>query len=181
MGSAETGVASGAGCLCYGYMLKKMNHPPCGGLAVGSSAEAFRPDPWGAADGLAGDSLPDRCGQADLVSAAHALVFTPDGPDGVRSRFATLSRFQGYEGILHGGMISTLLDAAMGECLFSKRIAAVTAEMTVRFLRPVPLDRVVDLRAELVSARHGLFLLSAGLSLDDRPLARATGKFRRRA
>ena len=124
---------------------------------------------------------PERCEQADFVSASLALLFTPDGPDSVRSSFGSSARFQGYEGVMHGGMISALLDAAMGECLFSKGILAVTAEMTVRFLRPVPLDRTVDLRAVLVSARHGLFLLSAGLSLDDRPLARATGKFRRRA
>lgn len=38
-----------------------------------------------------------------------------------------------YIDLLHGGIASTLLDAAMTHCLLSKGIEALTAELNVRF------------------------------------------------
>jgi acyl-coenzyme A thioesterase PaaI-like protein len=41
-----------------------------------------------------------------------------------------------YTGLLHGGMTSTLLDAAMTHCLFMQGVQALTAELTVDSFHP---------------------------------------------
>ena len=55
--------------------------------------------------------------------------------------FPYRSVYQSYPGTLHGGITSALLDAAMTNVLLSIGIVAVPAELTVRFVARVRLDR----------------------------------------
>lgn len=84
---------------------------------------------------------------------------------------------QGYRGMLHGGMISTLADGAMTHCLFACGIRAVTAELQVRFRHPVRADRPVRVRAWITRRAEPLFVLQAELEQDSQCMVRATGKF----
>jgi uncharacterized protein (TIGR00369 family) len=54
----------------------------------------------------------------------------------ISAKFTPSVNHQGYEGIVHGGILSTLLDEAMGKLTVSLGIPAVTAEMTVIFKTP---------------------------------------------
>lgn len=117
------------------------------------------------------------CGTA-RGEGALGLAFEPDGAGGVRAAFRASDCHQGYDGLLHGGMISTLLDAAMVHCLFARGVVALTAEMTVRFLHQVPIGTDVEVAAALIDARHGLYRVGATLSGEGAVLARASGKFR---
>ena len=45
--------------------------------------------------------------------------------------------FAGYKEILHGGIVATLLDEIMIKALLAEGILSVTAEITVRFKKPV--------------------------------------------
>ncbi|MFH1893756.1 MAG: PaaI family thioesterase [Candidatus Zixiibacteriota bacterium] len=45
--------------------------------------------------------------------------------------------YAGYKRILHGGIVATLLDEVMIKSLLAEEIFAVTAEITVRFRKPV--------------------------------------------
>jgi uncharacterized protein (TIGR00369 family) len=45
--------------------------------------------------------------------------------------------YAGYKKILHGGIVATLLDEVMIKSLLAKGIFAVTAEINVRFMKPV--------------------------------------------
>lgn len=47
---------------------------------------------------------------------------------------------QGYAEIIHGGIISTLLDEVMGKLAFELGMNAITAELSVRFKKPVGLN-----------------------------------------
>lgn len=52
--------------------------------------------------------------------------------------------FEGYPGIFHGGIISTLLDEVMIKAILASDIYAVTAEMKVKYKRPVRIgDRLI--------------------------------------
>lgn len=112
------------------------------------------------------------CGADDSLG----LCFT-DCAGGVEARVMPSLCWQGYQGVLHGGMISTLLDAAMTHCLFALGVEAMTAELRVRFLKSTPCDRALRLRARLLSRRRGLFHLSAELEGAGECLARAEAKF----
>ena len=85
--------------------------------------------------------------------------------------------WQGYQGVLHGGMVSTLLDAAMTHCLFGQGIEAMTVELRIRFLESTPCNQLLFLRARLLSQRRGVYHLSAELSSTAKRLARAEAKF----
>lgn len=61
---------------------------------------------------------------------------------------------QGFPGIMHGGLLSLLLDEAMGWAMYADRIFAVTAKMETRFRTRVGLDGPLTVRAR-VTRRAG--------------------------
>jgi uncharacterized protein (TIGR00369 family) len=52
-------------------------------------------------------------------------------------RFVLGERYQGGGGMGHGGIIATLLDEAMGKVCRFREVRAVTAELSVEYLKPV--------------------------------------------
>ncbi|MEJ2744513.1 MAG: PaaI family thioesterase [bacterium] len=95
----------------------------------------------------------------------------------VWARFKAKSRFQGYDGILHGGVISALLDAAMTHCLFQRGVKAVTGDMRVRFLKPISCGTELQVCAWPVSITPPLYRVAAELVLGLRVMAKAEAKF----
>src|SRR5689334_5014332 len=62
------------------------------------------------------------------------------------SRFRLGKRYTGPPGHAHGGIIATILDEAMGKVNKLRHVVALTSEITVKYLKPVPLNK--PLRAE---------------------------------
>ncbi len=96
---------------------------------------------------------------------------------GVEALFRANPEWQGYAGCLHGGMISTLLDAAMTHCLFSIEVEAMTADLQVRFIKPVPCYGQLLVQARLISQRRKVYMLAAELCHAGEILVHADGKF----
>jgi uncharacterized protein (TIGR00369 family) len=95
----------------------------------------------------------------------------------VAANYQVDKKHQGYIDLLHGGIASTLLDAAMTHCLLSKGIEALTAELNVRFHTPVLVGDSVQVIGRLISQRRGIYLLEATLSVAKQICVKATGKF----
>ncbi len=85
----------------------------------------------------------------------------------------------GYDGMVHGGVISTVADAVMTNCLFAHGIEAVTAELTVRFRHPVRLGSQLQATAWIRQDADPLYLIEAEMVQQDRLCARARAKFMR--
>ena len=88
-------------------------------------------------------------------------------------------RFEGWEGIAHGGIVCTILDEVMAWALVDSDNWGVTARMQVDFKRPVPIGRrirgegrVLEVRRRVVRA-EGVVMDAA----DGTVLARAEGTF----
>lgn len=96
---------------------------------------------------------------------------------GVEGTFAARDVFEGYSGLLHGGVTAALLDGAMTNCLFARGVEALTAELTVRYRGPIALLGEIAVRAWLTASRGRLRLLRAELLQGDRLKATAVGKF----
>jgi len=109
--------------------------------------------------------------------AGLQLCFRPTGEGGVATRFTAGPALAGYPGLLHGGLICALVDGAMTNCLFARGVTAVTAELNVRYLEGVPVERDLEITAGCLRARGHLFVLQAEIRLDGRTVVRATGKF----
>jgi acyl-coenzyme A thioesterase PaaI-like protein len=106
------------------------------------------------------------------------LVFTPSSEGGgVEARFDCAESVEGYTGLVHGGVVSLLMDAAMAQCLFHLGHVAHTGELTIRFRHPVVVGHEALVRAWLERSRGRVHLLGADLSQDRRVKAVATAKF----
>lgn len=118
------------------------------------------------------------CGKNNPLSLG--LRFEPDGKGAVRTEVQLNRRFQGYEGILHGGVISSLLDAAMTHSLFHAGIEAVTGDLRVRFVHPVPCRGRVAVRSWVLTSYPPLYNVRAELLVQGKVMAWGEGKFARR-
>lgn len=65
----------------------------------------------------------------------------------VRGSFRLPGRYEGPPAHAHGGIIAVLMDEAMGKLNRPENIVALTAEMTVEYLRPVPLRKKITVEA----------------------------------
>ncbi|MDN5348507.1 MAG: hypothetical protein PWP65_2072 [Clostridia bacterium] len=84
--------------------------------------------------------------------------------------------FQGWQGMLHGGIIATLLDEVMAHWCFRRGHMIVTAELSVRFRKPVPIGQKLRVWAKAVGQKHKVFFLEAVLEKDGEILAEGKGK-----
>ncbi len=91
--------------------------------------------------------------------------------------FRGSSLFQGYSGILHGGIVATLLDATMTHCLFHHGVRAVTGDINVRFLKPIPFNSDLNLRAWITLSHSLLYKLESELTCGRTQLARGKARF----
>jgi uncharacterized protein (TIGR00369 family) len=62
-------------------------------------------------------------------------------------------RYAGWRGITHGGLLSTVLDELMAHACISAGVKTVTAEMTTRFLKAVPVGTRVRVTGAVASER----------------------------
>jgi uncharacterized protein (TIGR00369 family) len=74
-------------------------------------------------------------------------------------------RFEGWEGIAHGGIVCTILDEVMAWALVDHDVWGVTARMNVEFRRPVPIGRPIRGEGRLVEVRRRL-VTAEGVILD---------------
>ena len=82
------------------------------------------------------------------------LKFTYDEPrDCFVCRFRLGKRYTGPPGHAHGGIIATILDEAMGKVNKLRHVVALTSEITVKYLRPVPLNKSLRVESSEVSVK----------------------------
>jgi uncharacterized protein (TIGR00369 family) len=94
----------------------------------------------------------------------------------IRAKFTPSVNHQGYEGIVHGGILSTLLDEAMGKLTVSLGIPAVTAEMTVQFKTPAAPGEELSVSGWITSETKKLIQAQAKIERGPVVIAEATGK-----
>lgn len=107
------------------------------------------------------------------------LRFTYDEEsDHFVSRFRLGKRYTGPPGHCHGGIIATILDEAMGKVNKLRNVVAVTAEITVNYLKPVPLNKPLRVEAWEVKVQGRQHINTAEiLNQKDEVLARSRGLF----
>lgn len=105
------------------------------------------------------------------------LRFSVRADGSVGSEWTGRTCDQSYPGIVHGGLVTTLLDSAMAHALFARGVAARTGGLCVRFRSPLAVGRVATVQAWLQEDRAPLFRLAAELRQDGVLCARAEAKF----
>ncbi|HHZ16821.1 MAG TPA: PaaI family thioesterase [Peptococcaceae bacterium] len=115
------------------------------------------------------------CGEKNPVGMK--LKFAQEG-EVVSTTFCPPATYQGYPGVLHGGIVSTLFDEVMSQCLFVLNQPAFTARLEVRFRHNIPVEKPVRFEAWIVRRKGLLVDLEARALLEDGKLAaEAKGRF----
>jgi acyl-coenzyme A thioesterase PaaI-like protein len=98
--------------------------------------------------------------------------------EGVRAHVELASQYQGWRGIAHGGIVMALLDEAMAHAAGFAGHRGVTATVSVRFRKPVPLEAPIEVRGRVTWQRRNVLGVEGRvLDTDGNVLARAEGSF----
>ena len=102
-----------------------------------------------------------------------------EGLDGHEALFVPREEHQGYAGIVHGGIIATIMDEAMGDHVY--RLSgekAPTARLELRYLKAVPIRQQLRVVATVARRKGRMYETKGELFLQDGSLAvEAAGKF----
>jgi acyl-coenzyme A thioesterase PaaI-like protein len=113
----------------------------------------------------------------DLYDDGYCFACGRDNPSGLSldfrnengktvSSFTPLKIHQGFKDIVHGGIITTILDEAMMKAVLSREIKALTAEIYVRFKSPLMVGDACIIEAEIKKMGTRLIETSARLIKD---------------
>jgi uncharacterized protein (TIGR00369 family) len=113
---------------------------------------------------LSDDSMCFCCGRENPDGLGLDLSY--DGEE-VRTTVSFAKRYQGYRDIVHGGLLSTVLDEAMVTLVIKMGHLAATAELNVRFLEPLRVGEPIEVRAWLLERRGRVFRVAAEATRGD--------------
>lgn len=104
------------------------------------------------------------CGKENPIGLK--LEFT-EKEDQYSTTFIPGREHQGYDGIMHGGLVSTLLDEVMAGYIHMQGLNAVTARLEVRFRQPTPIGQQLTATAKVVSQRGKIYEVRGEITLPD--------------
>ena len=126
----------------------------------------------------------------ELIDDHRCFVCGMENPDGLRlqwkteglttfAQFIPEPKYQGWRGILHGGIVAALLDEAMTRLACELCGGALTAEMTVRFVAPARIGELLFVRGEMISESRKIVAMKASIHVSHhggKVIAHSTGK-----
>ena len=116
------------------------------------------------------------CGSNDGTGMGLKFYKHEDGA--VFGNFFADPKYEGYSGIIHGGIVATLLDSAMTHCLLMKGIPALTGRLSIKYSIPIRTGTVVKLEARIVDRLHEMFILQGKALVGGKRVASAEAKYR---
>jgi len=98
------------------------------------------------------------CGEKNQIGLKAQFIY--ENGEAVTEIIAD-ERFEGYKGIYHGGIISTVLDEAMIKAILAENKYAVTAEITVRFHLPINVGDKLKVAGRVKEVKGRMFYTEA--------------------
>ena len=106
------------------------------------------------------------------------LEFSAAPAGGVTAEWVPQSDYEGWEGIIHGGIVSTVLDESMAKAVAALPCHALTAELRIRLRRHVAPGERLRIRGWVNAQKKRLIETEASLTdLDGNERAHAWASF----
>ena len=117
------------------------------------------------------------CGRAN-PHGLHLSLHVDPQTGIVRTSFTPLPEHIGFEGIVHGGVLATVVDEAMvWAATWDGKRFCVCGEMSIRFRANGRIGLPVEVTAQVVSTRKRLIEATAEIHSSEGLVATATGKY----
>lgn len=118
----------------------------------------------------------------------HCFVCSPHNPTGlhlqfrqedgvIRTEFVPGTWHEGWQGVVHGGILAAVLDEAMAYALFFRGVKGVTAKMEVRYRAPIHKSDTLQVEARMIRNTRRLAELHGLIRRDGEPVVEAEGIF----
>lgn len=101
------------------------------------------------------------------------MRFHSVGPGQVEARYSVDPRYQGYPGVVHGGIIAAMLDEVVGRVMMTEdpNRFFMTAKLEIRYRAPVPIGEELLLKGRLDKQKGRMTFARGELYLPDGTLA----------
>jgi len=104
------------------------------------------------------------CGRNNPIGLK--LSFKKDG-DTCRAEFIPVEAHQGWPGLVHGGILTCLLDEAMSYAAHFEGVTCLTASMQIRLRQPVKVGEPLIITASVTKSRRKVIETDARVCLRD--------------
>ena len=116
------------------------------------------------------------CGLGNPIGLQAA--FYEDDAGRVTAKFTPRPEHQGFPGVMHGGIVTALLDETLGRVAIAAGRWMVTGRLNIRFRRPIPVEGTLMVIGEPVKWNGRILEARGEIRLaDGRVAAEATGMF----
>ncbi|MCX7995305.1 MAG: PaaI family thioesterase [candidate division WOR-3 bacterium] len=105
--------------------------------------------------------MDNRCFACGTENPVGMHLDIRDDENGVYALVKLNSAFQGYHNIIHGGIVSTILDEMAVWASFKKGCKAVTAELNVRLKKPMLADTEYIATGRVVNVKYNMVIAQA--------------------
>lgn len=123
--------------------------------------------------------LPNRCfacGRDNEIGLKLEFCRRPEGE--AEARWTPSPAHEGWPGVVHGGLLSTVLDEAMSHAVLAAGLKAMTAELRVRFREPAPSQAALSVKAWIAARTKRLVEAEASITgADGQEYAHGWGRF----
>jgi uncharacterized protein (TIGR00369 family) len=97
------------------------------------------------------------------------MKFYENGPGDVTASYVVPEHFQGYPGVVHGGVVAAILDEVAGRAAMTGKHDRFryTAKLEIRYRKPTPLGEPLHVHGWVVEQRGSRVIAKADLRLED--------------
>ena len=117
------------------------------------------------------------CGRQNPIGL-HLHLHVDESTGAVETHFTPAAEHIGFEGIIHGGILATVLDEAMvWAATWHGRRFCLCGSMNIRFHAPAKVGDALHVTAKVTNARKGLIETSGEVTRGNEIIAVASGKY----
>jgi len=109
------------------------------------------------------------CGRENPIGLR--MRFYADGEGCVHADYVPREEHQGFPGVMHGGLVTTMLDEIIGRTAIASDMWCMTAKLEIRFKKPVPIGAPLKLKGEIVKKSNRMLEGRGEIRLEDGTLA----------
>lgn len=106
------------------------------------------------------------------------LDFTFDNEGNLSGTFICNRTHQGYDDMVHGGVIAAIIDASMAQCLMGHGVVGYTTGLSIKYRKPLFIGFESKLETSIESVHIGsLFEMKCEITQNKKRVVQAKGRF----